>query len=107
MLIQIDDFGNPLCPKCGQPLFHRTGPYGEFYGHRKGTACDYRAKPPKLEEDWRRKQKNYASTPVNQVKASAAVPTGLGSQMEALNKAAKETAHYMDLQKWADEMKST
>lgn len=108
MTIQTDDFGNPLCPKCGQPLFHRNGPYGEFYGHRKGTKCDYRAKQPKLEEDWRCKQKNYAVNTGNQVKASSAVLTELGSQMEAaLNKAAKKTSHYTDLQKWADEMKRT
>lgn len=105
MTIQTDDFGNPLCPKCGQPLFHRNGPYGEFYGHRKGAKCDYRAKQAKLEEDWHRKQN---ANPGNQVKASSfAVPTGLESQMEVLNKAAKETSYYTDLQKWADEMKRT
>lgn len=105
MLIQTDDFGNPLCPKCGQPLFHRNGPYGEFYGHRKVTKCGYRAKQAKLEEDWLRKQN---ANPGNQVKASSfAVPTGLESQMEVLNKAAKETSYYTDLQKWADEMKRT
>lgn len=105
MTIQTDDFGNPLCPKCGQPLFHRNGPYGEFYGHRKGSKCDYRAKALKLEEDWGRKQKKYAVNPGNQARASSAVPTELGAQMEALNKAAKETSHYTDLQKWADKMK--
>ena len=107
MTIQTDDFGNPLCPKCGQPLSHRTGPYGEFYGHRKGTKCDYRAKQPKLEEDWCCKQKNYAEDRGNQVKDSSAVLTGLGSQMEMLSKAAKKTSHYTDLQKWAAEMKRT
>lgn len=107
MEIQTDDFGNPLCPQCGEPLFHRTGPYGEFFGHRKGTECNYRAKPPKLEDDWNRKQKTSGIKVGVQKQTSFFVPNELGSQMEVLNKAAKETSHYTELQKWADEMKRT